>query len=161
MMIAVPRVTRIFSTQRENFAIFTGMIASTFDDAFLKNRIDFFTIYLNNPDPEDPMGQKEVFNRRNGIAVLNFVDGEFKDIKRKTLNFKEFSQSFYIEEVIKPTGESIRTGYASIPFNPQGFSDNYIIHVLVNGEQRWSIRIDKHIKEPKVMEGYATFDIEE
>jgi prepilin-type N-terminal cleavage/methylation domain-containing protein len=160
-MIAVPRVTRIFSTQRQNFAIFTGMIASTFDDAFLKNRTDFLTVYLNTPDPDDAMGQKEVFSRRNGIAVLNYVNGEFKDIKRKTLNFKEFSQSFLIEEVLTPTGESITTGYVSIPYSPQGYSGNFLIHVLVNGEQQWTIRIDKHLKEPKVMQGYATFENEE
>lgn len=161
MMIAVPRVTRIFSSQRENFAIFTGMIAATFDDAFLKNRTDFFTIYLTAPDPDDAMGQKDVFNRKNGIAVLNYVNGEFVDTKRKTLRFKEFPQSFLIEEVLPPSGEAITNGNVMIPFYPQGYSNNYIIHVLVNGEQKWSIRIDKHIKEPKVFEGYATFEIEQ
>ncbi len=159
-MIAVPRITRIASTQRENFAIFTGMIAATFDDAFLKNRTDFLTIYLTAPDPDDAMGQKNVFNRKNGIAVLNYIDGEFVDSRRKTLTFKEFSQSFLIEEVITSTGEAITNGNVMIPFYPQGYSNNYIIHVLVNGEQKWSIRIDKHLKEPKVIEGYATFDAE-
>lgn len=160
-MIAVPRVTRIFSTQRENFAIFTGMIAATFDDAFLKNRTDFFTIYLTAPDPDDTMGQKDVFNRKNGVAVLNYVDGEFIDSRKKTLKFKEFSQSFLIEEVVTSTGETITNGNVMIPFYPQGYSNNYIIHVLVNGEQKWSIRIEKHLKEPKVSEGYATFDSEQ
>lgn len=160
-MIAVPRITRVFSSQRENFAIFTGMVAATFDDAFLKNRTDFFTIYLTAPDPDDAMGQKDVFNRKNGVAVLNYVNGEFVDTKRNKLKFKEFSQSFLIEEVIPPTGEAITNGNVMIPFYPQGYSNNYIIHVLVNGEQKWSIRIDKHLKEPKVVEGYATFDIEQ
>lgn len=160
-MIAVPRVTKIISSQRENFAIFTGMIASTFDDAFLKNRADYLTIYLPVPDPEDPLGQKEVFNRRNGIGVLNYVKNEFVDTTRKTLRFKEFPQSFRIEAVITPNGETHTNGYVMIRFNPQGYSDNYIIHVLVNGEQKWSVRIDKHLKEPKVQEGYASADIEQ
>jgi len=160
-MIAVPRVTRIFSTQRENFAIFTGMIAATFDDAFLKNRTDFFTIYLSAPDPEDAMAQKDVFNRKNGLAVLNYVNGEFVDSRRNTLRFKEFPQSFLIEEVVTSSGETITNGNVMIPFYPQGYSNNYIIHVLVNGKQKWSVRIDKHLKEPKVSEGYATFDIEQ
>jgi len=160
-MIAVPRVTRIFSSQRENFAVFTGMIAATFDDAFLKNRTDFFTIYLSAPDPEDAMAQKDVFNRKNGVAVLNYVNGDFVDSRRKTLGFKEFSRSFLIEEVVTSSGETITNGNVKIPFYPQGYSDNYIIHILVNGEQKWSVRIDKHLKEPKVSEGYATFDIEQ
>ncbi|MBP7735816.1 MAG: prepilin-type N-terminal cleavage/methylation domain-containing protein [Spirochaetes bacterium] len=159
-MIAVPRVTRVFSSQRQNFAIFTGMIASTFDDAFLKNREDILAVYLNAPDPEDPMGQKEIFNRRNGIAVINSINGEFYDSKRKTLQFKQFSQNFIIEEVLTPTGETFTSGWIPITFYPQGYSNNYIIHVLVNGEQKWSIRIDKHLKEPKVMEGYASLEIE-
>ncbi len=159
-MIAVPRVTKVFSTQRQNFAIFTGMIATTFDDAFLKNRTDFLTIYLTAPDPDDALAQKDVFNRKNGIGVLNYVNDEFVDTRRKTLSFKEFPQSFLIEGVVTPSGETIRNGNVMIPFYPQGYSDNYIIHVLVNGEQKWSIRIDKHLKEPKVMEGYASLEIE-
>ncbi len=160
-MIAVPRVTRIFSTQRENFAIFTGMIAATFDDAFLKSRTNFFTVYLTAPDPEDTMAQKGVFNRKNGVAVLNYVNDEFVDSRRKMLQFKEFPQSFLIEEVVTSSGETITNGNVMIPFYPQGYSNDYIIHVLVNGEQKWSVRIDKHLKEPKVSEGYATFDQEQ
>ena len=71
-MIAVPRVTRMFSTQRENFAIFTGMIVRTFDDAFLHNRTNYLTLHLQSPDPEDSLGQTDVFNRSNGISVLNY-----------------------------------------------------------------------------------------
>ncbi len=159
-MIAVPRVTKVFSTQRQNFAIFTGMIAATFDDAFLKNRTDFLTIYLTAPDPDDALAQKDVFNRKNGIGVLNYIGDEFVDTRRKALSFKEFPQSFLIEGVVTPSGDTITNGNVMIPFYPQGYSNNYIIHVLVNGEQKWSIRIDKHLKEPKVIEGYASLEIE-
>jgi prepilin-type N-terminal cleavage/methylation domain-containing protein len=159
-MIAAPRVTRVFSTQRENFAIFTGMIVRTFDDAFLHNRTNYLTVHLQSPDPEDPLAQKEVFSRHNGISVLNIVNGEFVESKLKSLKFKEFPDSFLIEEVLLSTGEKITNGNVLIPFYPQGYSDNAIIHVLVNGTQQWSIRIEKHMKEPKVFEGWIAHETE-
>jgi prepilin-type N-terminal cleavage/methylation domain-containing protein len=159
-MIAAPRVTRVFSTQRENFAIFTGMIVRTFDDAFLHNRTNYLTIHMQNPDPEDTLSQKDVFSRHNGISVLNIVNGEFADSSLKSLRFKEFSDSFLIEEVLLSTGEKITNGNVLVPFYPQGYSDNVVIHVMVNGSQQWSIRIDKHMKEPKVFEGWIAHETE-
>jgi prepilin-type N-terminal cleavage/methylation domain-containing protein len=159
-MIAAPRVTRLFSTQREYFAIFTGMIVSTFDDAFLNNRTDYLTLHLGNPDLDDAAAGRELFNRTNGVSVLNIADGEFVESKRKSLGYKKFPDSFRIEEVLLPTGEKITRGNALIPFYPQGYSCNAIVHVLVNGEQQWTVRIDKHIKEPKVLEGYVGYDKE-
>lgn len=159
-MIAAPRITRVFSSQRENFAIFTGMIVRTFDDAFLHNRTNYLTVHLQSPDPEDTLGQKEVFSRHNGISVLNITDGEFVESKLRSLKFKEFSDSFLIEEVLLSTGEKITNGNVLIPFYPQGYSDNVIIHIMVNGDQQWSIRIVKHMKEPKVIEGWITHEAE-
>jgi prepilin-type N-terminal cleavage/methylation domain-containing protein len=159
-MIAVPRLSRIMSTQRENFALFTGMAAQTFDDAFLKSRTNFFTIYLNGPDPEDAAAQKDTSNRRNGIGVQVHENGEFVDSKRKSLRYKDFSNSFLLEEVITPSGEKITNGNVLVPFYPQGYSRGCIVHILVKDEQRWSVIIDKHMKEPKVVEGYVTFDTE-
>jgi len=159
-MIAAPRVTRVFSSQRENFAICTGMIVKTFDDAFLHNRTNYLTIHLQSPDPDDSLGQTDVFNRSNGISVLNIVNGEFVDSKLKSLRFKQFSEAFQIEEVILANGEKLRNGNVMIPFYPQGYSDNAIIHVLVNGDQQWSVRIDKHMKEPRVLEGWITYEAE-
>jgi prepilin-type N-terminal cleavage/methylation domain-containing protein len=63
-MIAVPRISRVISNQRQNFAIFTGIIAATFDDAFLKNRTDYLKIYMSSPDPEDHITQKDDNNRK-------------------------------------------------------------------------------------------------
>ena len=159
-MIAAPRLTRVFSTQRENFAIFTGMIVKSFDDAFLHNRTNYLTLHMESPDPEDSLGQTDVFNRRNGISVLNIVNGEFVDSKLKALSFKSFSDDFQIQEVILSNGEKISNGNVMIPFYPQGYSDNAIIHVLVNGEQQWSVRIEKHMKEPAVREGWITYETE-
>jgi prepilin-type N-terminal cleavage/methylation domain-containing protein len=159
-MIAAPRVSRVFNSQRENFAIFTGMIVRTFDDAFLHNRTNYLTVHLLSADPEDTLGHKDVFNRHNGISVLNIVEGEFVESKLKSLKFKEFSDSFLIEEVLLSTGEKITNGNVMIPFYPQGYSDNVIIHIMVNGGQQWSIRIVKHMKEPKVLEGWITHETE-
>lgn len=159
-MIAAPRVTRVFSSQRENFAIFTGMIVKTFDDAFLHNRTNYLTLHLQSPDPEDSLGQADVFNRSNGISVLNIVDGEFVDSKLRSLRFKSFSEAFQLEEVILSNGEKLRNGNVMIPFYPQGYSDNAIVHVLVNGDQQWSVKIDKHMKEPRVLEGWITYEAE-
>jgi prepilin-type N-terminal cleavage/methylation domain-containing protein len=158
-MIAAPRISRIVTNQQENFAIFTGIIATTFDDAFLKNRTDFLKIYLSSPDPEDQTSQKDDSHRKNGVAVQNFVNNEWVDCHRKSLKYKEFPDSFLIEEVITPAGEKISNGNVLIPFYPQGYANNYVIHILVKGEQKWSIRINKHIKEPKVLEGYVSLDV--
>jgi len=160
-MIAIPRISRVVTNQQQNFAILTGIIATTFDDAFLKNRTDFLKIYLNSPDPEDQTSQKDDSSRKNGVAVRNIVNNEWADCPRKSLKYKEFPDSFLIEEVIIPTGEKITNGNVLIPFYPQGYANNYIIHVLVKGEEKWSVRIDKHMKEPKVIEGYITMEAEQ
>lgn len=159
-MLAIPRISRIVGTQREKFAIVTGMLALTFDDAFLKHRTNFFTVYLGTPEAEDAGPQNDVFNRKNGVAVLNYVNGEFVDSKRKSLQFREFGDSFLLEDVLWSTGEKVTDGRAYISFYPGGYSNNCIIHVMVNGDQKWSIKIDKHLKEPKVIRGYETFDNE-
>ncbi|MBN2160057.1 MAG: type II secretion system protein [Spirochaetes bacterium] len=162
VMIAAPRITRVISSHRKDFAIFTGIIAATFDDSFLNNRTNYLTIYMRNPDPDDAQNQKDVFNRKNGIGVLNYNEttGEYKDSSRKSLKFKEFSDSFQIIEVIDPSGGKKSNGYYMITYNPHGFSDNRIIHILVNDEQQWSVRIDKHLKEPRVLEGYIGYEAE-
>lgn len=160
-MITAPRVTRVFNSQRENFAIFTGMIVKTFDDAFLHNRTNYLIIHLKSPNPDDSeIDKNDAFTRSNGITVMNIEDGKFVESKLKSLHFKEFPNSFLLEEVVLHSGEKISTGYASIPFYPQGYSDNVIIHILVNDDRQWSIRIDKHMKEPKVFEGWITHETE-
>lgn len=159
-MIAIPRIGRVVGTQRDKFAIMTGMLAATFDDAFMNHRTDFFCVYLSAPAAEEEGPKKDVFSRKNGVAVLNYIDGEFVDSSRKSLQFKEFSDSFLIEDVLWSTGEKVTDGRAYITFYPGGYSSNCIIHVMVNGDRRWSIQVNKHLKEPRVIEGYETFDTE-
>ena len=157
-MIAVPRITKIFTTQREHFAVLTGVIVKSFDDAFLNDRTNYLTLYLKSPASSDSSAPGDDAHRNNGFAVQVLEDGAFKDHRLKSLRYRSFSDDFLIEEVVRQTGERITDGRVMIPFYPQGYSDNVIIHVLVNGQQQWSVRIDKHIKEPKVSEGYRTYD---
>ncbi|MBN1496780.1 MAG: type II secretion system protein [Spirochaetes bacterium] len=157
-MLAIPRVGRMIGSQREKFAIVTGMLATAFDDAFMKDRPNFFVVYLSAPEVDDTVLQKDVVDRKNGVAVLNYVDGEFVDNRRKALQFRDFNDSFLIEDVLYANGEKVTDGRAYITYYPGGYSSNCIIHVLVNGDQHWSIKIDKHIKEPKVIRGYETFE---
>jgi prepilin-type N-terminal cleavage/methylation domain-containing protein len=161
-MIVTPRISRIINTERDNFAIITGLIAKTFDDSFLHNKINYLVVHLSNPELEETESSEGIMNRHNAVSVINIVDGKYVENKRKTLKWRDFSPSrFLIEEVVKPNGEKLSSGNVWIPFYPQGYSDNVIIHILVNGGQKWSIKINKHIKEPKVLEGYVTYQSED
>jgi hypothetical protein len=160
-MIAIPKLTGFFSNKRENLAVITGLITKTFDDSFLREKINYLIIHLYNgttyPEKGSMQITKDVFNRSNGISIVNLKDGIFIDNNRKIFQYKEFNNSFKIEEVLLTSGERIQNGNVLIPFYPQGFSDNVIIHLLVNDEEKISIRILKHLKEPKVLSGYVTF----
>lgn len=157
-MIAVPRISRIFTTQREHFAVLTGVIVKSFDDAFLHDRTNYLTLYLKSPGALVNADSSDEAQRNNGFAVQVMEEGILKDHRLKSLRYRSFSDDFIIEEVLIQSGGKVTEGRVMIPFYPQGFSDNVIIHILVNGSQQWSVRIDKHIKEPKVMEGYKGYD---
>ena len=158
-LITVPRLTRLMNKERNNFAIVTGMIAKTFDDSFLHNRTNYLVVHLSAPNPEEPELCKDISGRRNGLSVITKDNGIFIESKRPTLKGREFSPGgFLFVEVIKPNGAKITGGNAMIPFYPQGYSDNCIIHVLVDGDQQWSVKIIKHFKEPKVINGYITYE---
>jgi prepilin-type N-terminal cleavage/methylation domain-containing protein len=160
-LIVTPRISRVLNSERNSFAILTGMIAKTFDDSFLHNRINYLVVQLNNPNPDEAELNKDISGRRNAVSVMSSVNRSFVENKRKSLQPREFSSDkFLIEEVLLASGEKLTNGYALIPFYPQGYSDNVILHILVNGEVRRSIRIDKNIKEPEVLEGYVTFESE-
>lgn len=159
-MIAVPRVSRIFTTQREHFAVLTGVIVKSFDDAFLHNRTNYLKLYLKSAGAAVTADQGDDAQRNNGYAVQVIEDGVMKDHRLASLRYRSFSDDFIIEEVITQAGGKVTEGRAIIPFYPQGYSDNVIIHILVNGSQQWSVRIDKHIKEPRVVEGYKGYEEE-
>ncbi|MFC1670791.1 prepilin-type N-terminal cleavage/methylation domain-containing protein [Spirochaetota bacterium] len=159
-VVVVPRFTHFFSGTRENFSVTLGMITKTFDDSFINNRINYLTLHLHSPDSEEIEStlENKIFQRRNGISVVNLIKGEFKDNKRRLLKFKKFPESFKLEEVVLSSGEVITEGNVLIPFYPQGFSDNIIIHILINDEERWSVRNFKHQKEPAKFREYINFD---
>ena len=163
MTLAVaPRMTNVFSTERENTAIVTGIIAKTFDDSFLNSRTNYLTIHLYEPDETflktDDSGMREIFSRNNGISVLRLEDGSFKDTDREILKHRDFPESFRFEEVVLSSGEILKRGSVMVPFYPEGYSDDMIIHVLVNDENRLSIRMRKYMKEPQVVPEYITFE---
>jgi prepilin-type N-terminal cleavage/methylation domain-containing protein len=160
-LIVTPRITRVINSERNSFAILAGMIAKTFDDSFLHNRINYLVVQLQNPNPDEAELSKDISGRQNAVSVLSYVNRSFVENKRKSLQAREFPpDKFLIEEVLLANGEKLTSGYVLIPFYPQGYSDNVILHILVNGEVRRSIKIDKNIKEPEVLEGYATFESE-
>ncbi|MBN1535010.1 MAG: type II secretion system protein [Spirochaetes bacterium] len=152
-MVAVPRLSRLFSSRSENMSFLTKYIAKTHDDAFLNARIDFLAIHLHkgetDMDAKDPAG--EIFARRNAVSVLNMKEGVYVDSPRALLQPYEFPDSFRIEEVVLRTGEVISEGNVVIPFYPQGYSDNAILHVVTNDDERWSVRIRKHFRDPEVV----------
>ncbi|MCU0822753.1 MAG: hypothetical protein MUC95_09845 [Spirochaetes bacterium] len=48
-------------------------------------------------------------------------------------------------------------GNVLIPFYSKGYSDNVILHILVNDEERWSVRIFKLKKEAEILPDYIDF----
>lgn len=160
-MVAVPRISGFFSNKRENLAVFTGIAVKTFDDSFLHEKINYLVIHLSSgsvgSDDALSSSSKDIFSRGNGLSVVNLMDGAFQDNPRKLFRYKHFNDSFRVEEVVLSSGEIIQSGNVLIPFYPQGYSDNVIVHILVNNEEKISVRIFRHLKEPRVYPGYITF----
>ncbi len=163
MALAVaPRTTSFFKNERENSAILTGLIAKTFDDSFLNDRINYLAIHLYDTGDEAnetaDKNLKDIYSRRNALSVLRLENGSFRDNRRRVLDSRNFADSFRLQEVILSSGETIKRGTVIVPFYPGGYSDDVIIHVLINGTDRASIRIRKHMKEPQVDTEYIGFD---
>lgn len=158
-MAVIPRLTTYFSNKRENFAIATGYITKTFDDAFLNNRTNFLTIHLYEPGSaiEENEEKAALFSQNNGFSVLNAEGGKFVLNDRKVLKPREFPESFRIEKVLIADGREYGSGSVLIPFYPQGYSSDIMIHVTVNDEEMWTIVIKKYMKEPDVQKGHQTF----
>lgn len=159
-LLIIPRISRFFDSKRNNFLTLTTVIAKTFDDSFLKDRTNFLMIHLYEP-MEELDEENEIFSRTNGISVVTMDrEGKFHDSKNRLLKYREFSESFRLEAVVLSTGEKIGTGNVLIPFYPKGYSDNAIIHILVNEEERWSVRIFKLKKEAEIFPDYIDFTYE-
>jgi prepilin-type N-terminal cleavage/methylation domain-containing protein len=160
-LIVAPRMSNILDSKRSNFLILTAMIAKTFDDSFVNDRLNFVLLHLYEPMSSNDIEDK-VFSRKNGVSVVVRNEaGNFVDNKNKLLQYKPFSDSFKIEEILLSTGEKITTGNVLIPYYPGGQSDNVILHILVNNEENWSLRIYKMRKEPEIFQGYINFSTQE
>jgi len=162
MLAVVPRMTAFFNNERENTAITTALIVKTFDDSLLNENINYLSIHLYAPwrQEEQPPDSEsaDVYSRRNAISVLRLVDGKFTQHKKNILKPRVFPDSFRFEEVVLSTGEVIKNGNVLVPFYPAGFSDNIILHILLNDSDKISIKIRKFLREPLVVNGYAEFD---
>lgn len=156
-MFIIPRMPSLMNSKRTNFLILTSVIAKTFDDSYIKERQNFLVIHLFEPMEETQEG--DLYARNNGISVVNLEqNGTFADSKNKLLKYQSFPESFKLEEILLSTGERIAQGNVFVPFYPSGTSDDVIIHILVNNEERWSVRIYKMRKEPEIISDYITFE---
>lgn len=154
-LLVAPRISNFFTGSKGSFIVLTTMLAKTFDDSFVKDRMNFLMVHLNDAGTELHEANQDLFSRRNGISVVTLEDdGKFTDSMNKLLKYREFPSSFKFEEVVLSTGEKVRNGNVVIPFYPQGFSDNVVMHILVNDEDRWSVRLYKLKKEPKAFPGF-------
>ncbi len=157
-ILVVPRVSHYLGSTRSNFLKTTTIIAKTFDDAVLNDRVNFFMIHLHEPDLEMTDDTQEIFQRNNGVSVANLDENNrFVDSQNKLLSKQNFNNSFILKKVIFPDGSSMDNGNVIVPFYPQGYSDNLTIHVLVDNSEEWSIRIDKFQKEPVIERGFSIY----
>lgn len=153
-MVAVPKISGYLSNERKNFSLITGVISKVFDDSYMHDRNNYLAIHLykKNSGETDPF-----FSRVNGISVLTMKDGNFIESSRKIFKFRDFPSSFRLEEVVLRSNEVISNGTVLVPFYPEGSSDNLIIHVLVKEYEKWSIKINKHMKEPELIQGHISY----
>ncbi|MBP7584973.1 MAG: prepilin-type N-terminal cleavage/methylation domain-containing protein [Spirochaetes bacterium] len=160
-LLVAPRVSVFLSGSRSNFIILQSIVSKSFDDAFIQNRTNFLVIHMGETVSDlTDLGEK-IFSRKNGVSVVNFADGEFRDSPNPLLAYREFPSSFRFEEVLMASGEKISQGNVLVPFYPQGQSDDVIVHILVNDEERHSMRISKFRKKPRFVREYITFDSED
>jgi len=158
-LLVVPRLSNFFGNKRENFIILTSMIAKTFDDSFINDRINFFSIHLFEPGMEVSDSEDERSSRNNGISVMTLDDnGNFVDSDNKLMKYRQFPDSFRLEEVVLSSGERIGIGTVMVPYYPQGYSDNVILHILTDDEDQWSVRFYKFQKDASIFHDYINFD---
>ena len=157
--LVVPKFVNVFGGGKGEMLTFTSMIAKTFDNAFLREEPCFLAIHCASPDvtsqTNDPNG---ILSRENGVSVTVFnKEGFLEETKNRSLPRKRFPSSFRIEDVILSNGEKLSRGTALIPFSPDGFSSDTIVHVL-SGQDRYSVIIYRLKKEPRVFPDFIEFE---
>jgi len=163
--VAAPRISGFLASSGNNMKIFTTVMAKTFDDSFLNGKINYLAIHLSEVNQEqiDSMNEKkdnqvDIFSRKNGLSVLQLKDGVFSDHKKRIFKPRTFSSSFMINSVILSSGERLSRGTVLVPYYPGGYSDNVLIHITIDDDKLWTIKIDKHLKEPLVVKEHVTFN---
>ena len=159
-IVIVPRVSNLFDNSQKNLSLVSSMVVKTFDDAFINNRINFLRVHLYfTAVTEFDDQNKEILERSNGISVVNVTtEGLMFDSQNKMLKPRQFSSGFMINRVLLDDGSDITSGTALIPFYPDGFSQNAIIHVTLNDTEHYSIIISKLMKYPYTKEGHIDFE---
>jgi len=159
-IVVGPRLTNYMGARRVNFNLLSSIIAKTFDDACINERVNFLVIHLGQPNPEqiaDPGDAIAV--RKNAVSVVTLgPDGTFVDSANRLLKYKSFPDSFRLEAVHLASGEKITQGNVFIPFYPTARADDAIIQVLVDGTEHWSVRIFKFKKEPEIKNEQKVFE---
>jgi len=156
---AAPRIAGYLNREGRNMSLLTGMIVESFNDAVIHDRTNYLVTHLASPDEENK-DEQDIFKRQNGVSVINMEDGKFVESDRKILKFREFDDSFMIEEVLLSDGEKVVMGNVLVPFYPDAHSDDLIIHVRTGEEDQWTVRLRRFMKEPVVTRGYLTFEDE-
>jgi prepilin-type N-terminal cleavage/methylation domain-containing protein len=159
-LLVAPRLSVFLSGSRSNFIILQSIVAKSFDDAFIRNRTNFLVVHMGDSISELTDLDEKIFSRKNGVSVVNFSEGSFRDSPNPLLKYRRFPGSFRFEEVIMASGEKITSGNVLIPFYPRGHSDDVIVHILANDDERYSMRISKYRKTPKFVPDYVNFDTE-
>lgn len=159
-LLVAPRLTVFLSGSRTNFTVLESIVAKTFDDAYLKKRTNFLVLHLGEGPTDLSDIAEKIFSRKNGVSVVNFTNGTFKDSPNPLLSYREFPSSFKLEEVLLSSGEKVNTGNVLVPFYPNGYSDDVIVHILA-GDERYSLRIRKYQKKPTITNDFIAFDHEE
>ncbi|HPJ36811.1 MAG TPA: prepilin-type N-terminal cleavage/methylation domain-containing protein [Spirochaetota bacterium] len=158
-LVVAPRISVFMSGKRSNTLLISAMIEKTFDDSFINNRVNLFVFHLSTPDNELIDFNDTVFSRSNGVSVVNIAkEGKFTESSNKLLQHREFPDSFRISEAILSSGEKVTRGNVIIPFYPQGYSDNLIIHILANGSEQYSLILDKYKKHPRIVSDFVDFE---
>lgn len=159
-VVVAPRITSYFGGQRKKLTILSAVITKTFDDAFINNKINYLALHLKQPSiTDEDSTNSAIMEKSNGYSVVTLEpDGTMIESSRPVLKSRTFPGSFTLERVITANGESITAGTVLIPFYPEGYSSDTIIHISNAQAQRYSIIISKLKKEPYIREGYVDFE---
>ncbi|MFW5808114.1 MAG: type II secretion system protein [Spirochaetota bacterium] len=159
-VVVAPRIANYFGGQRKNLSFLTAVITKTFDDAFVNNRTNLLAIHLAYPDAEGMAEENStILERTNGYSVITISgDGTMVESDRPVLKSRTFPGSFLIERVISSNGVSDDSGTILVPFYPEGYSSDTIIHVSADNHRQYSIIISKLKKEPYVRDGHVDFE---